>query len=157
MEKATFGAGCFWGVQAAFDKLKGVLQTKVGFMGGFIENPSYEKVCTNTTGHVEVVQIKYDSDIISYEDLLETFFNIHDPTQKNGQGPDIGTQYRSVIFYYNENQKKIAEQTIINLNASKQFEKEIVTDVIAASTFYQAEEYHQKYYRKNKSFSCRFY
>ena len=99
MEQVTFGAGCFWGVQAAFDKLKGVLETKVGYMGGFIENPSYEQICTNTTGHTEVVQIKYDPKIISYEDLLVTFFKIHDPTQKNKQGPDIGTQYRSVIFY----------------------------------------------------------
>jgi peptide-methionine (S)-S-oxide reductase len=157
MEQATFGAGCFWGVQAAFDKLDGVTETSVGYMGGTTTNPTYEQVCSNTTGHAEVVHIKYDPKIISYDELLKTFFMIHDPTQKNKQGPDIGSQYRSVIFYYNEEQQSIAKNKIKELKTSGQFKKEIATELTKASPFYKAEEYHQHYFKKNKSAACRLF
>ena len=157
MEQATFGAGCFWGVQEAFDKLNGVMCSSVGYMGGTTQDPTYEQVCSKTTGHAEVVHVTFDSTLISYEKLLEIFFNIHDPTQKNRQGSDIGSQYRSVIFYYNEKQKTLAEQTIEDLSSLGRFKKEIATEVILASTFFKAEDCHQKYYKKNKSFSCRFF
>ena len=157
MEQATFGAGCFWGVQSAFEKLKGVKETTVGYMGGTTTNPTYEQVCSNTTGHAEVVIIKYDPKIISYHELLKTFFKIHDPTQKNRQGPDIGSQYRSVIFYYNEEQKTIAQNMIKELDSSGQYKKEITTELTKASPFYKAEEYHQHYLKKNKSGACRLF
>ena len=157
MEQATFGAGCFWGVQSAFEKLKGVKETTVGYMGGTTTNPSYEQVCSNTTGHAEVVFIKYDPKIISYHELLKTFFKIHDPTQKNRQGPDIGSQYRSVIFYYNEEQKTIAQNMIKELDSSGKYKKEIATELTKASPFYKAEEYHQHYLKKNKSAACRLF
>jgi peptide-methionine (S)-S-oxide reductase len=157
MEQATFGAGCFWGVQDAFDRLDGVKETTVGYMGGTTANPTYEQVCSNTTGHAEVVHIKYDPDIISYENLLKTFFKIHDPTQKNRQGPDIGSQYRSVIFYYNEDQRIIAQNMIDKLEAAGHYKKQIATEINKASLFYKAEEYHQHYFKKNKSASCRLF
>jgi peptide-methionine (S)-S-oxide reductase len=153
MQKAIFGAGCFWGVEASFQKIKGVTSTIVGYMGGKTKNPTYEQVCTDKTGHVEVVQIIYDSLIVSYEKLLEIFWSIHDPTQLNRQGPDIGTQYRSVIFYHSKEQKYIAEQS-----KQKQIlghKKEIVTEITPAKEFYSAEEYHQKYLEKNRLFSCK--
>lgn len=157
MEQATFGAGCFWGVQSAFEKLKGVKETTVGYMGGTTTNPTYEQVCSNTTGHAEVVIIKYDPKIISYHELLKTFFKIHDSTQKNRQGPDIGSQYRSVIFYYNEEQKTIAQNMIKELDSSGQYKKEIATELTKASPFYKAEEYHQHYVKKNKSAACQLF
>jgi peptide-methionine (S)-S-oxide reductase len=154
---ATFGAGCFWGVQEEFHKLKGVIDTSVGYMGGTTKNPSYQEVCSNKTGHAEVVQITYDPDTISYNTLLNKFFEIHDPTQKNKQGPDIGTQYRSVIFYHNNKQKILAEKTIKFLNKSNNYLKRIETEISPASTFYKAEDYHQHYFQKNNKSSCRIF
>jgi peptide-methionine (S)-S-oxide reductase len=152
MHKATFGAGCFWGVEASFQKIKGVISTTVGYMGGKTKNPTYEQVCTDKTGHAEVVQITYDPSVVSYDKLLDIFWNIHDPTQKNRQGPDVGTQYRSVIFYHSEEQKKIAED--LKQKQTNRYKKEIVTEIIPAKEFYPAEDYHQKYLQKNKFFSC---
>jgi peptide-methionine (S)-S-oxide reductase len=155
MEKATFGAGCFWGVEAAFQKIQGVVSTTVGYMGGDFINPTYEDVCTDKTGHAEVVHILYDPSIISYEKLLEIFWDIHDPTQKNRQGPDRGTQYRSVIFYHTEQQKKTAEQSKHVLDESKKYKrKTIETEITPAKEFYPAEEYHQKYFEKHDGVSC---
>jgi peptide-methionine (S)-S-oxide reductase len=153
MEKATFAAGCFWGVEAVFQKTKGVKDTKVGYTGGFTKNPTYKEVCTNKTGHAEAVQIKYESKEITYEKLLEIFWNIHDPTQLNRQGPDVGTQYRSAIFYHNEEQKKIAEKS--RYTQQQKYDKKIVTEISPLQEFYLAEEYHQNYFKKNKSNSCR--
>jgi len=147
--KATFAAGCFWGVEASFMNLKGVESTTVGYMGGKTENPSYEEVCTDKTGHAEVVQIEYNPDVISYKELLDVFWNIHDPTQKNKQGPDIGTQYRSVIFYHNEKQKKTASELKEKIQKSNKYKKNIETEIKPAEKFYRAEEYHQKYFEKN--------
>ena len=150
MEIATFGAGCFWGVEAAFKKINGVTSTAVGYMGGTLKDPTYEDVCTDKTGHAEVVQINFDPDVIRYEDLLQVFWSIHDPTQLNRQGPDIGTQYRSVIFYHNEKQKIIAESEKKNLEKSGKYKKPIVTDIKVAKDFYRAEEYHQNYLGKKR-------
>lgn len=148
MEKATFGAGCFWGVQAAFDKLSGVVYTEVGFMGGTLKDPTYTDVCNKDTGHAEVVQIIFDPDKISYENLLKEFWEIHNPTLLNQQGFDIGTQYRSVIFYHNEKQRKIAEMSKIELQQSGKYQFKIATVIEPATTFYPAEEKHQKYLEK---------
>ena len=153
MQIATFGAGCFWGVEASFQKIKGVISTKVGYMGGKTKNPSYEEVCTDKTGHVEVVQITYDPLIVSYEKLLDIFWIIHDPTQLNRQGLDIGIQYRSVIFYHSEEQKQIAEKS--KQKQLLRYKKEIMTDITSAEEFYPAEEYHQHYFEKNRLFSCK--
>ena len=150
MQKATFGAGCFWGVQSSFDKIKGVTKTTVGYMGGSLKNPTYEDVCTDKTGYVEVVQLEFDPEIIKYDELLETFWNIHDPTQKNGQGFDIGSQYKSTIFYHTEEQKKIAMKSKNKKENSNKFHKEIITEIKKASIFYPAEDYHQKYFEKMK-------
>jgi peptide-methionine (S)-S-oxide reductase len=150
IETATFGAGCFWGVEASFQKIKGVTATTVGYMGGNLKNPTYEDVCTNKTGHAEVVQVKFDNSKISYDEILEFFWDIHDPTQKNRQGVDIGSQYRSVIFYHNMEQKSIAEKSKAKLNQLNKFKKPIVTEIIEAKEFYRAEEYHQDYLNKNK-------
>jgi peptide-methionine (S)-S-oxide reductase len=154
IEKAIFAAGCFWGVEEAFSKIKGVIETTVGYTGGHIENPTYEDVCTNTTGHTEAVQVKYDTEKVSYEALLKVFWDIHDPTQVNRQGVDVGTQYRSAIFYHNNEQKELAEKSKKELDDSGKFKKPIATEITEAKTFYKAEEYHQKYFQKNKSFSC---
>jgi len=148
VETATFGAGCFWGVEAAFRKAKGVLNTTVGFMGGNLKNPSYKDVCTDKTGHAEVVQIEYDSKVISYEELLDIFWDIHDPTTPNRQGPDIGSQYRSVVFYHNAEQEKIARALKEKLEKSGKFKGVITTEIVPAKEFYKAEEYHQRYYEK---------
>jgi peptide-methionine (S)-S-oxide reductase len=153
LEIATFAAGCFWGVEDAFMKTKGVKSTKVGYTGGNLTNPTYEDVCTDKTGHAEAIQIKYDPKEISYKELLELFWSIHNPTTKNRQGPDIGTQYRSSIFYHTSEQEKIANEVKQDLDDSK-FQNKIVTEIIAASTFYPAEEYHQKYYQKIGGGSC---
>ena len=155
MEKAIFGAGCFWGVEAAFQKTKGVQSTTVGYTGGAMKNPTYEDVCTNITGHAEVVQIIYDEKIISYEQLLDTFWNIHDPTQLNRQGPNRGAQYRSVIFYQNDMQKIVAENSKKKQQNSGRYKKQIVTEIIKAQTFFPAEEYHQKYLEKHGNSGCR--
>lgn len=154
MEQATFGAGCFWGVEEKFRQIPGVLETCVGYMGGHKENPTYEEVCTDQTGHAEVVQLTYDPKQISYEELLSVFFDIHDPTTLNRQGPDVGTQYRSVIFYHDEHQKKQAESLKNQLNQSGEYSREIVTEIVPVKTFYQAEEYHQKYLFKRGLNSC---
>jgi len=150
MKKATFGAGCFWGVEEAFSKIKGVIKTTVGYMGGKLKSPSYEDVCTDKTGHIEVIQIEYEPSIITYEKLLEIFWEIHDPTQLNRQGVDVGTQYKSVIFYHDEDQKKTAITSKNKINASKKFKRPIVTEIKEGETFYPAEEYHQKYFQKNQ-------
>ena len=155
MDKATFGAGCFWGVEAEFRKIKGVTSTAVGYMGGIMENPTYEDVCTDRTGHAEVVQIEYDPSTVSYEKLLDVFWDIHDPTQLNRQGPDVGTQYRSVIFYHTEEQKALAQKLKENLQDSGKYKGEIATEISASSTFYRAEEYHQKYYEKHGRTGCK--
>jgi peptide-methionine (S)-S-oxide reductase len=152
MEKATFAAGCFWGVEAAFQKRTGVTKTTVGYMGGDLQNPTYKDVCTDKTGHAEVIQIEYDSKKITYEKLLEIFWKIHDPTQLNRQGPDIGTQYKSAIFYHNEQQKKQAE--VSKNQEQKKYSKSIATEITQATEFYPAEEYHQKYLEKQGLKSC---
>jgi peptide-methionine (S)-S-oxide reductase len=155
MKKATFGAGCFWGVEASFMKLEGVISTKVGYMGGNLENPTYEQVCSDKTGHVEVVQLGYDPKIISYHELLENFWNIHDPTQKNKQGPDVGTQYKSIIFYHDEEQKRIAEKSKKEINNSSKYKNEVQTEIKPSKKFWIAEEYHQKYFEKNPNSGCK--
>jgi peptide-methionine (S)-S-oxide reductase len=148
MAKATFGAGCFWGVEAAFRGKEGVLATAVGFMGGTLANPSYEDVCTGDTGHAEVVEVDYDPARISYETLLELFWQIHDPTQLNRQGPDFGTQYRSVIFFHTQAQEAAARASLAREQASGHYRRTIVTEVSPAATFWRAEEYHQQYLEK---------
>ncbi len=155
MAKATFGAGCFWGVEAEFRKLEGVASTAVGYMGGDTENPTYQEVCTDRTGHAEVVEVTYDPDRISYEKLLDLFWEMHDPTTLNRQGPDIGKQYRSVIFYQDDHQKELAEQSKRELDASGKYSNPVVTEIAPAETFYRAEEYHQQYYEKKGITSCR--
>jgi peptide-methionine (S)-S-oxide reductase len=152
MQKATFAGGCFWGVQYYFDQVPGVLETKVGYTGGHTENPTYEQVCTHTTGHAEAVEITFDEDIIPYETLVKHFFRMHDPTQLNRQGPDIGDQYRSAIFYYDDEQHILAER--VKLEIQPQFPKEIVTTLEPLVTFYEAEEYHQKYSERTGHGMC---
>ncbi len=147
--KATFGAGCFWHVEDLLSKTKGVKSTKVGYIGGQLPNPTYEEVCTAKTGHAEAVEIEYDPDEISYEELLDVFWNNHNPTTLNRQGPDVGIQYRSAIFYHNDEQKEIAEKSKQTIDKSGQFEKPIVTEIVPTPTFYEAEEYHQKYFKKH--------
>ncbi|MDJ0508380.1 MAG: peptide-methionine (S)-S-oxide reductase MsrA [Crocosphaera sp.] len=148
LEKATLGAGCFWGVEAAFRQLKGVISTSVGYMGGHWPNPCYLDVCARVTGHAEVVQVEYEPNIISYKQLLETFWTIHDPTSLNRQGPDRGEQYRSVIFYHNKKQEEIARKSKFDLQNSGKYDKNIVTEIKAASDYYLAEDYHQQYFEK---------
>jgi len=155
MQKATFGAGCFWGVEAAFRQVKGVISTAVGYSGGTMENPTYQDVCTDTTEHAEVVQVQYDPSQVSYEQLLDVFWNIHDPTTLNRQGPDIGTQYRSAIFYHNAEQKAVAEASKERLQKSGKFIKDIVTEITPASKFNRAEEYHQQYLEKRGLIQCK--
>jgi len=145
-ETAIFAAGCFWGVEDKFRRIKGVLSTRVGYTGGHTKDPTYQKVCSDTTGHAESVEVVFDPKVVSYTELLEAFFRFHDPTQVNRQGPDTGTQYRSAVFYQNEGQKKAALEAIAKLDASGQYDRPIATQVLPASKFYQAEEYHQKYY-----------
>jgi peptide-methionine (S)-S-oxide reductase len=154
MEKATFGAGCFWGVEEAFRQVKGVASTAVGYMGGSFSNPTYEDVCTDQTGHAEVVQVEYDPAQVSYEELLQSFWQLHDPTTVNRQGPDFGTQYRSVVFYHTPEQKAAAEAAKRDLQQSGRFNRPIVTEVVPASTFWRAEEYHQRYLAKHGRTHC---
>ncbi|MGD2072292.1 MAG: peptide-methionine (S)-S-oxide reductase MsrA [Candidatus Thorarchaeota archaeon] len=157
MALATFGAGCFWCVEAAFQQLKGVSSVVSGYSGGTVENPTYKQVCTGTTGHAEACQIEFDPEKIGYEELLEVFFEIHDPTTRNRQGNDVGTQYRSVIFYHDSEQKNIAEKMKKELDAKGIWKNPIVTEITPFTTFYKAEEYHEDYYRKNPNQSyCRF-
>ena len=147
--KATFAAGCFWHVEDLLSKTKGVTSTKVGYTGGQLPNPTYEEVCTDRTGHAEAVEVEYNPDEISFEELVNVFWNNHNPTTLNRQGPDIGIQYRSAIFYHSDEQKQIAEKSKQELDSSKRYENPIVTEILPAPTFYNAEEYHQKYFKKN--------
>ncbi len=155
MNKSTaiFAAGCFWGVQYYFDQVPGVLQTEVGYIGGHVDKPSYEQVCTHTTGHAEGVKIVFDPDKVSYETLLKHFFRIHDPTQLNRQGPDVGDNYRSAIFYQNDEQKSEAQKIIEQLNKEK-YKGRVVTTLEPNSTFWPAEEYHQKFTEKTGGGAC---
>jgi peptide-methionine (S)-S-oxide reductase len=155
MEKAIFAAGCFWGVEDAFMALPGVISTRVGYTGGHTDKPSYKDVCTGDTGHAEAVEIMFEPDKISYEQLLDVFWKSHDPTQLNRQGPDFGTQYRSAIFYVTEMQRQQAEASLKNLEQSGCLGRAVVTEVTAASEFWAAEEYHQKYHQKHGG-GCRF-
>ncbi len=154
MEKATFGAGCFWGVEAEFRKLQGVKSTAVGYEGGKTENPTYKDVCTDRTGHAEVVEVEYDPSLVKYEDLLTVFWENHDPTQVNRQGPDVGTQYRSAIFYHSEAQRLAANQSKSALTVGGRYRKPIATEIVPADTFWRAEEYHQQYLEKRGLASC---
>jgi peptide-methionine (S)-S-oxide reductase len=153
-EKATFAAGCFWGVEAAFAHVEGVVSSVVGYTGGHTENPTYQEVCTDKTGHAEAVQIAFDPSRISYDQLLKVFWGIHDPTTLNRQGPDVGSQYRSAIFYHTPQQKATAELSKQKLQRSGRFTKPIVTEITPASKFYRAEEYHQRYLEKRGETSC---
>lgn len=150
MELATFAGGCFWCTEAVFQRLKGVEKVTAGYTGGKIPNPSYEQVCTGTTGHAEAIQINFDPNIISYATLLEVFLKLHDPTTLNQQGNDVGTQYRSAIFYHSDEQKTTAEKAVEE--AQKYYKDKIVTEITQATSFYSAEEYHQKYYDKNSQY-----
>ncbi|HAK62953.1 MAG TPA: peptide-methionine (S)-S-oxide reductase [Alphaproteobacteria bacterium] len=152
--EATFGAGCFWGVEAAFRRVNGVFATAVGYMGGVMDNPTYEDVCYTQTQHAEVVKVVYDPRRVSYDQLLEVFWENHDPTTLNRQGPDVGTQYRSVIFYHNEAQAEAARASLKRLEASGRFKRPIVTEITPASTFWMAEDYHQQYLEKRGAASC---
>lgn len=154
--KASFAAGCFWGVEDSFRNLGGVVDTKVGYMGGTFENPSYKDVCSGKTGHAETVEVTYDPSIISYNKLLDVFWKIHDPTTPNRQGPDVGNQYRSVIFYHTPMQKKIAEASKKKLQNSGRYNNGIVTEIVPASKFWPAEEYHQRYIEKRGRKFCGF-
>jgi peptide-methionine (S)-S-oxide reductase len=146
IEAATFAGGCFWGVEYAFEHVPGVVKTEVGFMGGKVNNPSYTHVCTGNTNHAEVVHLEFDPAKVSYRKLVEYFFRIHDPTTANRQGPDVGTQYRSAIFFHSEEQKQIAEDVIAELTNKKTFKRPIVTQLVPAQSFWKAEDYHQKYF-----------
>lgn len=154
MEKATFAAGCFWHVEEAFRCLEGVESTRVGFTGGTMEHPTYEDVCTGKTGHAEAVEVIFDPTKITYDELLEMFWEIHDPTTLNRQGADIGTQYRSAIFYHTPEQKAAAERSRQKLEQSKMYRRKIVTEIMEATEFYQAEDYHQQYLEKQGLSSC---
>jgi peptide-methionine (S)-S-oxide reductase len=151
-EKAVFGAGCFWHVEAAFRKVEGVINATVGYMGGNLKNPSYEDVCSHKTGHAEVCLVEFDPEKVSYKELLDAFWKIHNPTQLNRQGLDIGDQYRSVIFYFNEKQRRLALSS--KEEKQKRYKQVIVTQIVPAKTFYRAEEYHQRYFEKNKMIGC---
>ena len=148
MEKATFGAGCFWGIETGFRKIKGVSDVAVGYAGGETNNPTYEEVCTGTTGHAEVVEVHFDPNQVTFEELLGVFWNLHDPTTLNRQGPDMGTQYRSAILYHSENQLESAKISLANQSASGEHLNPIVTEITPHTKFYRAEEYHQRYFEK---------
>lgn len=154
MEKATFAAGCFWGVEAAFRQIKGVKSTSVGYTGGTLKNPTYKDVCTNTTGHAEAVQVEYNPSEVSYDELLNVFWSIHDPTTVNRQGPDIGTQYRSAIFTHTPEQEAAARASKERLEASGKLNRPIATEITPASDYYMAEDYHQQYLEKRGLASC---
>lgn len=148
-EVATLAGGCFWCLEAVYDMLKGVESVESGYMGGQVKNPTYKQVCTGATGHAEVVQVTYDPQVIGFKDLLDVFFTIHDPTTLNRQGADVGTQYRSAIFFHSPEQEAVAKQTIADLNASKVWNNPIVTEVVQQEQFYVAEDYHQEYFENN--------
>ena len=154
MATATFAAGCFWGVEQRFAALPGVTSTEVGYTGGTTARPTYEQVCSHTTGHAEAVRLEYDPDKTSYEELLAAFFGMHDPTQWNRQGPDVGDQYRSAVFFHTPEQEKSARAAVEQLTGSGVFKRPIVTQIVAAPEWWPAEEYHQKYFEKHAGFSC---
>jgi len=156
LDKATFAAGCFWHVEAAFRKVKGVVSTRVGYTGGKIENPTYKDVCTDRTGHAEAIEVEYDSAVVSYDDMLSVFWDTHDPTTVNRQGPDVGPQYRSVIFYHSPDQKAAAIASKERLQATDRYrQQKMVTEIVSATAFYPAEDYHQRYFEKRGLASCR--
>jgi len=155
-EIATFGAGCFWGIEAAFSRVPGVIEAVSGYSGGRTENPTYKEVCTDETGHAEVVQVTYDPAKVSFENLLEVFWGLHDPTQVNRQGPDFGSQYRTVVFFQTPEQEATAKKSKAALDASGKFKRPIATEITAAGPFFRAEEYHQKYLEKRGATSCHF-
>jgi len=149
LQTATLAGGCFWCLEAVYDELKGVHSVESGYAGGHVNNPTYQQVCAGTTGHAEVTQVRFDPNIVSYRDLLNVFFAIHDPTTLNRQGADVGTQYRSAIFYHDDEQKKVAEELIKDLNSQQIWDKPIVTEVTKFDKFYVAEDYHQEYFARN--------
>ncbi len=155
MAKAAFAAGCFWGVEAAFRQVDGVTDTAVGYEGGDTENPTYKTVCSGRTGHAETVEVDFDPDRVSYDDLLDVFWNCHNPTTRNRQGPDIGTQYRSAIFYHDDAQRTAAEASRDRLAASGKYSGSIVTEIVPAARFWRAEDYHQQYLEKRGQAHCR--
>ena len=155
MAKATFGAGCFWGVEAAFRQIDGVTEAISGYSGGTTVNPTYKDVCTGTTGHAEAVEVTYDPARVTYQQLLDAFWKMHDPTTRDRQGPDVGSQYRSAIFYHDEEQKQLAEASKAAQDASKLYRGPIVTQVQPAGPFYEAEDYHQRYLEKRGMVSCK--
>jgi len=155
-EMVTFGAGCFWGIEAAFRRVPGVIDTAVGYSGGHMRNPTYEDVCTDETGHAEAVQVTFDPAKVSYEQLLDVFWGIHDPTQVNRQGPDFGAQYRTAIFFHSPEQEAAAKKSKATLEASGKFRRPIATEITPAAPFYRAEEYHQRYLEKRGAASCHF-
>ncbi len=155
MEKATFAAGCFWGVEAAYRQLEGVTSTRVGYTAGSLEDPTYKDVCSDTTGHAEAVEVEFDPSVVSYEDLLEVFWSNHDPTTVNRQGPDVGSQYRSGIFFHTSEQEAAARASLAAADASGRFRGPIVTEITPASQFWEAEEYHQQYLEKRGLATCR--
>jgi peptide-methionine (S)-S-oxide reductase len=156
-ELATLGGGCFWCLEAVYDELDGVESVESGYMGGALPSPTYEQVCSGATGHIEVVQVRFDPEKISYREILEVFFTIHDPTTRDRQGNDVGSQYRSVVFYHSEEQKRTAQELILELQRENVFGAPVVTEVRAAEPFYVAEDYHQEYYRSNSNQPyCRF-
>ena len=157
MQKATFAAGCFWGVESAFRTIDGVIDTQVGYIGGENDDPTYEQVCSGRTGHAEALEITFDPEKVSYQQLVELFWRVHNPTQVNRQGPDRGTQYRSAIFFHSSEQKTVAEKSKARLDASKKWRKPIATEIVPASTFYRAEEYHQRYFEKPGHPACHFF
>ena len=151
MAMATFGAGCFWGVEEDFNQVEGVTSTDVGYCGGSTENPTYEDVCSDTTGHAEVVRLEYNPDVVSYERLLDVFWSVHDPTTLNRQGPDVGAQYRSAIFHHDAEQAALATASLERLDRSGRLGRKIVTEIVPAEAFYRAEEYHQRYVQKRRA------
>jgi peptide-methionine (S)-S-oxide reductase len=155
MEKATFGAGCFWHVEELFRQARGVVSTQVGYMGGTKETPTYEEVCSHTTGHAEVVEVTFDPTLISYDELLQIFWGCHDPTQLNRQGPDVGSNYRSVIFYHTQEQATLARASLNRERDSGRHRRPIVTEIVPSAVFWRAEDYHQQYLSKRGGSSCR--
>lgn len=157
MQTATFAGGCFWCTEAVFVRLRGVESVVPGYTGGSVPNPSYEAVCTGTTGHAEAVQVSFDPDQIGYEDLLHVFFKLHDPTTLNRQGADVGTQYRSAVYYHDDEQRRAAEKAIAEVNASGEYPDPVVTEVTAAGAYYPAEDYHRDFYDRNREYGyCRY-